>query len=75
MELLDHPPRCVRRRVSRRMTATIDGSACCEVLAGDDLVVGVAPVLGRCALTVEDVHEIVTGIVPGPSGSAAGTED
>ena len=122
MELLDHPGRCVKRRVSRRMTATIDGSEGCEVLAReivrvaravglptaavfrcvdgftprtdqsawsppmvvvvsgdpesiDDLVVGVAPVLGRCALTVEDVHEIVTGIVPGPSGSAAGTED
>jgi len=71
MELLDHPGRCVKRRVSRRMTATIDGSACCEVLAGDDLVVGVAPVLGRCALTVEDVQEIA---VPALAGSAAETE-
>ena len=125
MELLDHPPRCVRRRVSRRMTATIDGSEGCEVLAReivrvaravglptaavfrcvdgftprtgqsartpplmvvvsgdpesiDDLVVGVAPVLGRCALTVEDVQEIVPEIapeiVPAFAGSAAETE-
>src|SRR5690349_22027159 len=103
MELLDHPGRCVQRRASRRMTATIDGSAGAEVLARelvrvaravglptaavfrcvdgftprtgsactppmvvvvsgdpesvDDLVVGVAPLLGRCALTVEDVQE------------------
>lgn len=117
MKLLDHPGRCVQRRVSRRMTATIDGSAGGEVLAReivrvaravglptaavfrsvdgftprteqsactppvivvvsgdpesiDDLVVGVAPVLGRCALTVEDVEEIV----PAPAESAAETE-
>ena len=125
MELLDHAGRCVQRRVSRRMTATIDGSAGGEVLAReivriaravglptaavfrcvdgftprtdqsawsppmvvvvsgdpesiDDLVVGVAPVLGRCALTVEDVQEIVPEIapeiVPAFAGSAAETE-
>jgi hypothetical protein len=40
----------------------------------DDLVVGVAPVLGQCALTVEDVEEIVREIVPALAGSAAETE-
>jgi len=120
MELLEHPGRCAKRRVSRRMTATIDGSAGCEVLAReivrvaravglptaavfrcvdgftprtdqttctppvivvvsgdpesiDDLVAGVAPVLGRCALTVEDVEEIVPAIVPAPAGTIPGT--
>jgi hypothetical protein len=107
----------VKRRVSRRMAATIDGSEGCEVPAReivrvaravgsdgrrlplrrrvhathrpvrmpppmivvvsgdpestDDLVVGVAPVLRRCALTVEDVQEIA----PAPPGSAAAAED
>jgi PII-like signaling protein len=117
MEVLEHPRRGVRRRVCRRMTATIDGSAGCEALAReivrvarvvglptaavlrgvdgftprtdrsachppvvvvvtgdpesiDDLVVGVAPVLGRCELTVEDVHEIV----PAHAGSVARNE-
>lgn len=117
MELLERASRGVRRRVCRRMTATIDGSAGCEVLAReivrvaravglptaavvrgvdgftprtdesacgpplivvvtgdpesiDDLVVGVAPVLGRCELTVEDVQEIV----PAPAGPTAEIE-
>jgi PII-like signaling protein len=117
MELLARPGRGVRHRVCRRMTATIDGSDGCEVLAReivrvaralglptasvfrcvdgftprtdqsactppvivvvsgdpesiDDLVVGVAPVLGRCELTVEDVQKIV----PAPAGSAATIE-
>jgi PII-like signaling protein len=112
----------VRRRLCRRMTATIDGSCGCDVLAHeivrvaraiglptavvfrgvdgftprtdparsaapplvvvvtgdpesiDDLVTGVAPVLGRSELTVEDVHEIVTAC-PEPSrpGARPGT--
>jgi PII-like signaling protein len=117
MELLEHAARGVRERVSRRMTATVDGSSGGEVLAReivrvaravglstaavvrgfdgftprtdpsacrpplivvvtgdpesiDDLVVGVAPVVGRCELTVEDVREIV----PALAGSAAETE-
>jgi len=44
MELLDHPGRCVKRRVSRRMTATIDGSEGCEVLARE--IVRVARAVG-----------------------------
>jgi len=32
----------------------------------DDLVAGVAPVLGRCEVTVEDVQEVV----PVPAGAA-----